>query len=129
MIPDLLHKDVQTAKRRKSVSAETAEESGRVYVTFKEYPIASPKYNKSSTDVMIMATVEYPKTALDMFFTPPDVRRSDGQMPEATAVVRHMDAEWLQWSIHPYRDHAWDPAKDDLDVFLLYVDQRFRNGD
>lgn len=129
MIPEPLRDEIRQVESDRKIAAELIAESDLIYVIFKSYPILGAKYDRRATDVMIMATVEYPKTALDMFFTPTDIRRVDGEMPEATSVVTHMGAEWLQWSIHPYRQYPWDPARDDLPGFLLYVDQRFRNGD
>ena len=129
MIPEPLRDAIQQVESKKKIEAELVEESDLIYVIFKSYPIPEAKYDGDATDIMIMATVKYPKTALDMFFTPTDIRRTDGEMPEATSVVSHAGTEWLQWSIHPYRQYPWDPARDDLPGFLLYVDQRFRNGD
>ena len=128
MIPDALNTNIRQAEKWKGVRAETKKSSDQIYVIFRDYPIPVLNYNKKITDIMIMTTSEYPKTSLDMFFTPPDIRLADGSVPNATSPVQHLDAEWLQWSIHPYRN-GWDPFKDDLVGFLCYIDKRFKAGD
>ena len=94
------------------------------------YRIPSGRYTTDRTDVLVLNTVEYPKTAFDVFYTPDRVRLGDGgALPSGTSPVDLPEGRWLQWSIHPYDRVPWDPMRDSFCTFMRHVDQRFRNGD
>ena len=130
MIPDQLRTEVRRFERDRGLAGARLEECGeQVYVVFAGYPIRSSAYSKSRTDVMIMNTVHYPKTPFDMFFTPVDTTLKGGGLPEGASRARHLDAEWLQWSIHPYNNNRWDPSRDDLSGFMQHPARTFVNAD
>lgn len=94
------------------------------------YRIPSRAYAVDATDLLILNTVEYPKTAFDMFYTPDCVRlRGSGFLPRGVSPADLPEGRWLQWSVHPYELAPWDPARDGFCTFMRYVDQRFGNGD
>lgn len=130
MIPQQLLGEVKEFEGRRGLRGTVVRaEDEMVYVVFADYPIRSARYNRDRTSVMITNTVHYPKTPFDMFFTPCDTLLKGDGRPEGAFTVAHMGKEWLQWSIHPYADCGWDPARDDLASFMEYVDRRFENGD
>lgn len=46
----------------------------QVGVVVRDVPLPEGRWSQESTDVMLMTTVLYPQSAMDMFWTPPDLR-------------------------------------------------------
>lgn len=130
MIPPRLLGEIGQYEKGAGARCECKQDGEQVRIRIAGYSIPSGRYAVDRTDVLILNTVEYPKTAFDMFYTPDRVRlRDGGALPGGTSPVDLPEGRWLQWSIHPYDSVQWDPARDSFCTFMRYVDQRFRNGD
>ena len=130
MIPDRLLGEVEQYKAGSGARCVCFQVGDQVYLVFPGYRIPSDRYTASATDVLVMNTVDYPSTAFDMFFTPDNVRlKENSALPAGATAADHLGGGWLQWSIHPYQNTQWSPARDSLGTFMRYVEQRFRNGD
>ena len=151
MIPSQLAEELEAVGRERKLDYKCVEDGELIYAVFVGYAIPSDRYDVRTTDLAVCNTVAYPKTAFDMFYTPGSTRLAGGAAPRGTATWSLPPAlfefysrnvagargapragpysTWLQWSIHPYQEIPWDPAKDDLGTFMAYVDKRFMNGD
>lgn len=130
MIPPRLLDEVEQYEKVSGTHCECAQEGEQVRIRITGYRIPSKAYTTNTTDMLVLNTVVYPKTAFDMFYTPDCVRLRDGNaMPSGVSPINLPEGSWLQWSVHPYRQVPWDPTRDGFCTFMRYVAQRFRNGD
>lgn len=130
MIPLRLLDEVGHYERVSGARCQCEQEGEQVRIIIAGYCIPSKAYTVDTTDMLVLNTVEYPKTAFDMFYTPDCVRlRDDNALPSGVSPINLPEGSWLQWSVHPYNQVPWDPARDGFCTFMRYVDQRFRNGD
>lgn len=85
-----------------------SEEPPRFYVLISDLELP-PCYEPRTTTLMMMADYQYPMSALDMFWTDPDVRRADnGSFPQnADSIEQHISRSWQRWSWHY---GGWDPS-------------------
>lgn len=129
MIPDNLTQEV-TSLKEAGHSISLIEEGVRVLIIFKNHKISSEIWNSETTNVLVWTSNSYPLSGFDMFWTPLALCLKNGAEPNATAGrVKFQEMTWKQFSIHPYRDNPWNPAKDSLTNFLNYVNQRLNyNG-
>lgn len=130
MIPPRLLDEVGRYEAGSDSSCRCTLDGEQVRIAIAGYRIPSGAYAVDATDLLVLNTVEYPKTAFDMFYTPDSVRlRGGGFLPRGVSPAALPEGAWLQWSVHPYERAPWDPARDGFYTFMRYVDQRFRNGD
>lgn len=130
MIPPRLLDEVGRYEAGSDSSCRCTLDGEQVSIAIAGYRIPSGAYAVDATDLLVLNTVEYPKTAFDMFYTPDSVRlRGGGFLPRGVSPAALPEGAWLQWSVHPYERAPWDPARDGFCTFMRYVDQRFRNGD
>ena len=130
MIPPRLLDEVGQYGKSTGARCSCTPDGEQVRIMICGYRIPSGAYTVDRTDMLVLNTTEYPKTAFDMFYTPDSIRLKSGNaLPCGASPVSLPEGTWLQWSIHPYNQTPWDPNKDGFCTFMRYVDQRFRNGD
>lgn len=130
MIPPRLLGEIGQYEKSADARCGYTQDGEQVRIVVAGYRIPSRSYAVDRTDVLVLNTVEYPKTAFDMFYTPDSVRlKGTNALPSGTSPADLPEGRWLQWSIHPYARDPWDPKRDSFCTFMRHVDQRFRNGD
>lgn len=130
MIPPRLLNEVEQYEKSTGARCSCMQDGEQVRIMICGYRIPSAAYTADRTDMLVLNTAEYPKTAFDMFYTPDSIRLKSGDaLPRGVSPVGLPEGAWLQWSIHPYNHTPWDPQRDGFCTFMRYVDQRFRNGD
>lgn len=129
MIPDELLADLKVLGER-GFAYELAEDGGRIFITFKDYPLPSKLYNVEKTDVLIFTTPHYPNAGFDMFWVDEKLRLSNGSLPKSgESVENYLGRNWRRFSYHPYSVKPWNPSDDNVLTFMGYVDQRLKKGD
>ena len=109
---------------------EFIEENQHVYMLFSNFPLPSGTYNVEAVDLLIFTTPYYPNAGFDMFWTDQKLILKDGSTPkQAETVEQHLGKNWRRFSYHPHQDHPWNPAVDNVETYVEYVQQRLRNGD
>ena len=130
MIPRRLLDEVERYEKSTGTQCSCTPRDKQILIKIGGYRIPSSAYTAGRTDIVVLNTVEYPKTAFDMFYTPDCIRlRNGGTVPRGVSQADLPEGRWLQWSIHPYGQAPWDPNRDSFCTFMRYVDQRFRSGD
>ena len=128
MIPEELSRDLKCLQKR--FCCEITEADLKVYVVFKGFPLPQGMYNAEKTDLLIFTTPYYPNAGFDMFWTDPDLTLDDGRTPgSADTVETHIGREWRRFSYHPYDQKKWNPAVDNVERFVCYVQRRLGKGD
>ena len=129
MIPEELLKDADALKKR-GFDFRTIEADSKIYIQFDKFPVSSKAYTQETTDLLIFTSPSYPYAGFDMFWTDPNLFLKDGATPgQAQVMESHLKKLWRRFSYHPYRNHPWNPAVDDIGRFVAYVEQRLRQGD
>ena len=111
-------KDEVERLERSGHRLETVEENGCTLLIFPIWHLPAG-YNKASTRLLLRIPKSYPFGKPDMFWTDPDLRLANGSLPRQTSSEQVLGAPWLRFSWHPAK---WDPARDNLRVFLGFVD-------
>lgn len=96
--------------------------SDAIYIVIKDYPIPEAIWDRSSSDLLVMAYDTYPNAPLDMFWLDPPVSRRNGQADGVGTETRN-GREWQSFSWHI---GGWDPAHDSLLTYLDVVNDRLR---
>jgi hypothetical protein len=99
---------------------ETFEESSLIILIFKEY-ILSPGYNKHFINLLLKVPLSFPNGNMDMFWTDPDLRLKNSNMPANTSEEIILGKKWLRFSWHP---KTWNPGVDNLKTYLEFVNRR-----
>jgi hypothetical protein len=80
-------------------------------------------WNKSQTTVRFVVPIGYPAAKPDCFWTDPDLRLSNGQLPKNTGQqpLPHSNFPTLWFSWHA---SAWNPNNDSLRTYLRLIQDR-----
>lgn len=129
MIPEELLNDADALKKR-GFDFRIIDADSRIYIQFDKFPVPSKAYTQETTDLLIFTSPSYPYAGFDMFWTDPNLFLKDGATPRRAQVMKtYLNKLWRRFSYHPYQDHPWNPAVDDVGRFVAYVEQRLRQGD
>ena len=129
MIPEQLRMDTSVLSER-GFDFEMISSGSKIYIRFKNFPLPTGLYNVDKTDLLIFTTSPYPNAGFDMFWTEPGLALQNGNTPKAAeAIEPHLGQDWRRFSYHPYDRTHWDPAEDNIGMFVEYVQQRLRRGD
>ena len=96
--------------------------SDAIYIVIKDYPIPGDIWDRSSSDLLVMAHDTYPNAPIDMFWLHPPISRRNGPA-DGTGTETRNGKEWQSFSWHV---GGWDPARDSLVTYLDVVDDRLR---
>jgi hypothetical protein len=110
--------------KEKEYNFELLEFQGGLYLIINDFPFP-PAYSPQTAKTLIVIPVGYPDSGLDMFFTIPDVKLTNGNWPQSSeAHVIHNELNWQQWSRH----YNWRPGTDNLRSFITAMKQELENG-
>jgi len=97
---------------------EIIPQNGVVHLILKEIGF-SEAYNPKTADILIMVPTGYPNVPLDMFWTFPEIKYANGNVPVATEVRQQLHGKnWQRWSRH---HPGWRPGLDNLRTFLTVI--------
>lgn len=97
---------------------------GGVHLILKNFPFPET-YLPRQSDVLIMIPVGYPNAQLDMFWTYPEVKLADGNVPVTTEHRQEFHEKiWQRWSRHG----PWRPSKDNLMTFISSIKSELQKG-
>ena len=91
-----------------------------IYIVIKDYPVPGSIWDRSSSDLLIIAYDTYPNAPLDMFWLDPPISRKGGP-PDGAGTETRNGREWQSFSWHI---GGWDPAHDNLLTYLDVVNDR-----
>lgn len=112
--PQRLLDDVE-GLRAAGLDVALVEEEPRYFVVIRGLELP-PAYTPQVTDLMVMADYQYPMSALDMYWTDPEVRcATSGGLPQAADQFQvFIGRNWQRWSWH----YDWKPAQHNLATHL-----------
>lgn len=110
--------------RLESMGYEVEVTSGdAIYVVIRGYPIPGNVWDRSRSDLMIMAHDTYPNAPLDMFWLDPPISCRSGEAAGGAGTETRNGRKWQSFSWHI---GGWDPAHDNLVTYLDVVNDRLR---
>jgi len=97
---------------------------GGMYLTIKEFDFPE-NYSPRKASLLINVITGYPGSALDMFWTTPDVKLLNGSMPTASSHKEtHNGQIWQRWSRHT----AWRLGIDNIQTFITSIKKELAKG-
>lgn len=97
---------------------------GGTYLIINSFDLG-PAYQPTVATVLINVVTGYPESALDMFFTKPDVKLVNGNWPHAAeGRPIHNNETWQQWSRH----YVWRSGVDNLRTFITAIKKEIAKG-
>jgi hypothetical protein len=94
-----------------------------VHLTIRRFPF--PPYTPKEAELLIRLPAGYPQTAVDMFYTIPDVKLPSGQFPQSCDQHPMVGGKaWQQWSRHI----TWRSGIDNLRTFLAALVAEINKG-
>lgn len=107
----------------KGYDYQLAKVDSEVHLVIHRFPF--PPYNPKEADILIRLLAGYPQTAVDMFYTIPDVRLSSRVFPQNCEQHPVIGGKpWQQWSRHL----TWRSGTDNLRTFLAAVLSEINKG-
>lgn len=108
----------------KGYNYELVEFPGGIYLIINDFPFP-PSYLPRQAKVLIVLPTGYPEAKVDMIFTIPDVKLTNGQWPlNCEAHLLHNGLRWQQWSRHI----NWRIGIDNLRTFMAAMKKELDLG-
>lgn len=103
-------------------------EENSLFLVISNFPFPQEFYELDQSDIYIKILPGYPITNLDMFWTNPEVKLKNGQLPAGTisAQEEHFGKKWQRWSRH--YTNPWRPGVDNLRSFIQSINIELRKG-
>lgn len=82
-------------------------------------------WNKEQVTVEFILSVPYPNAQPDCFFADPDLLLANGATPSNTGqqALEGQPRLWFSWHLT-----SWDPAHNDINTYLRFIESRFRDA-
>lgn len=95
---------------------------GSPWVLVHQFP-THEGYTVVNATAAIRIETGYPRTALDMVYFHPHIKRKDGQLIRATDAIQRLDGKDFQrWSRHRTGQHPWREGIDNLGNHILLIE-------
>lgn len=111
--------------KQKKFQYEIKQEGAEIHIILKnwEFPEA---YTPRNVDILIRLMPNYPFSPVDMFWTSPDVKLSNGGgYPQAADYHEtHGGKGWQRWSRH----NEWRVGVDNLRTFITAMSEEIKRG-
>ena len=119
-----LRRHAEELTSQAGVPVSIRQEGLQVHVTLQQVPLPAGAYRVASTDVLFLSDMQYPLSAMDMFWTEEAVLRPDGSVPTgADCVESYGGRKWRRFSWH--RNGLWNPAGNGLLDHFEFMLARF----
>ena len=123
---NLLPSSDQEFLTNKDYEFEVLEETGKLQLVIKNFSL--PKaYQPQNVNILIEIPPGYPNAQLDMFWTYPEVKLLNGNLPLTSQHHQTFHGNsWQRWSRH--LTSAWRPGIDNLRTFLTAIRKELNKG-
>lgn len=118
------HKDEEYLKDR-GFDYQLEQVGTEIHLVVKNWQFPAA-YNPRVADVLIRIPPGYPLTQLDMFWTIPDIKSTNGAWPQASAEHETYNGRvWQRWSRHT---QEWRAGIDNLRTFITAIIMEINRG-
>jgi hypothetical protein len=120
----ILEKDAQELATTTGLKVQVIEEGGRLFVLIDAYRLPPAVAQIEKTDVLFMTDLQYPFSAMDMFWVNLEVIRPNGSIFEnSESVEEYIGRKWRRFSYH--RNNIWNPAGNPLLDHFAFMETRW----
>ncbi|MCC6269499.1 MAG: hypothetical protein IT300_18230 [Dehalococcoidia bacterium] len=92
---------------------QVARSGAQLFAVVKAAQLPPATYTTTRSDVLLISDVQYPVSAMDMFWMEEPVKLADGTVPShQSSIETYVGRRWRRWSWH--RNGVWTPGVDDL---------------
>lgn len=119
-----LAQHVNELRAATGLEIEILEDQGRIFVLLRDAPLPAGLFRVTRSDILFITDQQYPLSAMDMFWTSPEVIRPDGSVPQgADAIETYVGRQWRRFSWH--RNSIWNPAGNPLLDHFAFMESRW----
>lgn len=121
VIPTLLRQHAEELGEQLGCAVKLERSENQIRVVVEKVKLPEGLYNAEKSDALLLTDVQYPTSAMDMFYLEEHVTMRGGQIPNyASSVVEYGGRKWRQWSWH--RNGRWTAGVDDLLSHWAFVE-------
>jgi len=121
---ELLRKHADELAGITGLVVEVIQDNGRLFTLFHDYGLPGQIAGVERTDVLFIADLQYPLSALDMFWTEIAVIRPEGSIFEnSDSIEEYMGRKWRRFSYH--RNGIWNPVGNPLIDHFAFMETRW----
>lgn len=121
---EILEEDVKGLETATGLKVQVAEQDNRLFVLVREYSPPKGVSRLEKTDVLFIADLQYPLSAMDMFWADVGVVRSDGSLFEnSEQIEEYLNRKWRRFSYH--RNGVWNPVGNPLLDHFSFMESRW----
>ncbi len=105
-------------------NVEIEQRGTQVYIILRSLRLPSGAYQVAKSDVLFITDVQYPLSAMDMFWTDPAVLLPAGVVPaSAESIETYLARQWRRFSWH--RNGCWNANGNPLLDHFEFMQDRF----
>jgi hypothetical protein len=120
-IPQRLQADAGELGRITGYPVELHRNGTQVFVIVRSVSLPNGIYTQATSDVLLITDVQYPTSAMDMFYMEESVHHAPGAIPpHASSVEEYAGRRWRRWSWH--RNGKWTPGVDGLVSHWAFIE-------
>jgi len=121
---DQLRQNADELAEQAGVRVDIEQDGAQVYVLLRDLALPPGTYQVATTDVLYITDVQYPLSAMDMFWTDLAVLLADASVPAgADSIETYRGVRWRRFSWH--RNGAWNPTGNPLLDHFEFMHDRF----
>ena len=110
--------------KQKGFLYEINQEGAEIHIILKDWQFPE-SYTPQTADVLIRLMPGYPLSAMDMFWTIPDIKLANGSYPQATECREVYGGKtWQRWSRH----NDWRAGVDNIRTFITAMSEEIKRG-
>jgi Prokaryotic E2 family E len=114
MLPesDELDADIRRLEETTGFHVDILRDGSQIGVVINDVPLPGGIYDQSECQVLLRTDVQYPLSAMDMFWISPPLQLANGGDPAGSSSEVAFGLTWQRFSWH--RNVEWLPGRDDL---------------
>lgn len=119
-----LRRDADELEAAAGVTVEITTDGVQAFVVIQAVPLPVGTYRLAAADALFLTDLQYPLSAMDMFWTDLEVLRPDGGVPQnADQIETYAGRQWRRFSWH--RNGPWKTAGNPLMDHYEFMLARF----
>lgn len=121
-IPGVLQRDAAELSQEVGCAVRLLREGRQVLVIVQAAALPPGHYNHATSDILMITDVQYPASAIDMFYLEKHIALNGQAIPRyASHVEQHGGRSWRRWSWH--RNGTWKPGVDGLLSHWAFIEE------
>lgn len=121
---DILRRHAEEFEQETGICAAIEVVGEQVLVILKDVPLPLGAYTLDATDVLFLTDLQYPMSAMDMFWTDVGVTLPGGVIPAGgESIEPYGGRQWRRFSWH--RNGVWNVARNGLLDHFEFMQARF----